>query len=149
MTERQIRQFLGHHAVILGIGNRLWGDDGAGSCLAERLVDRKGLRVIDGGPVPENHLQAVADARPEAILLIDTADFGGEPGEVRLVRGEDLVGQHSLSTHAGSPRVLAEYLRQRTGARVALLAIQPAETGQGERLSPEVARTIARLAAVI
>ncbi|MBT8058689.1 MAG: hydrogenase 3 maturation endopeptidase HyCI [Gammaproteobacteria bacterium] len=146
MLDRQLNEFLGHRAAVLGIGNRLWGDDGAGSRLAAKLEDRDGRRVIDGGAVPENHLRAVAESNPNAILLIDAADFGGRPGECRLLSAEELAGQQSLSTHAGSPRLLAEYLHQRTGARVALLAIQPASNGQGDRLSAEVARTVARLA---
>ena len=81
-------------------------------------------------------------------IATDITDRKLAEDELRIAkqRAEELAGQQSLSTHAGSPRLLAEYLNHRTGARVALLAIQPAETGHGERLSPPVARTVKRLA---
>ena len=124
--------------AILGFGNRLWGDDGAGSVLAERLKAKNpDAAVFDGGMVPENFLEKVAATNPESVLLIDAADFGGEAGEWRIFSGEDLAFT-GLSTHAGSPRMLAAYLEERTGAQVKLLAIQPADVAAGDELSPEV-----------
>ncbi len=124
--------------AILGFGNRLWRDDGAGSVLAERL---KALHpeapVFDGGMVPENFLEKVAAAEPDSILLVDAADFGGEPGQCRALAGEDLAFT-GLSTHAGSPQMLAAYLEARTGAEVKMLAIQPGDVGEGGVFSPEV-----------
>jgi len=137
---------LGGVRAILGIGNRLWRDDGVGSVLAERLKKANPeAAVFDGGMVPENYLEKVAAARPEHILLIDAADFGGQPGEWRLFTGEELAFT-GVSTHAGSPRMLAAYLEERTGARVELLAIQPGDTGEGSELSPQVAVTVDFLA---
>ena len=131
--------------VVLGFGNRLWGDDGAGSILAERLQEANpGAPIIDGGMVPENFLEKVAAARPESILLIDAGDFGGAPGEWRLFSGEELAFT-GISTHAGSPRMLATYLERRTGAQVTLLVIQPGKPGQGETLSPEVEASLSSL----
>ena len=52
-----------------------------------------------------------------------------------------------LSTHAGSPAMLAEYLQARTGARVGLLAIQPGDTSEGGELSPAIAATMQDLVA--
>jgi len=114
--------FLDGRICLLGIGNRYWRDDGAGSVLAEAL-------------------QAIAGRNPDRILFIDATDFGGAPGQVRLLF-PDNVAPSGLSTHAGSLKMLAEYLQARTGAQVALLAIQPADTAAGESLSPEVSNTV-------
>ena len=128
--------------AVLGMGNRLWGDDGAGSVLAERLKSAQpGLAVFDGGMVPENFLEKVAVTQPDSILLVDTVDFGGTPGECRILTGEDLA-HTGLTTHAGSPRILASYLEQRTGAEVSLLAIQPENTAAGALLSDAVRSTV-------
>lgn len=133
--------------AILGFGNRLWRDDGAGSVLAERLeAANPHVPIFDGGMVPENYLEKVAASKPDTILLIDATDFGGEPGEWRLFRGDDLATT-GVSTHAGSPRMLAAYLEARTGANVIFLAIQPSETGEGPELSAVVAATISYLTA--
>ena len=133
--------FLQGRVCVLGFGNRMWRDDGVGSCIAEALQDSPNLDSVDGGFVPENYLEVVASKNPDTILMIDAADFGGEPGEVRLLQPGD-VALAGISTHAGSPQMLGKYLEARTGARVALLAIQPKDTSEGNELSPEVSATL-------
>jgi hydrogenase 3 maturation protease len=139
--EDQIVQFLDGRICLLGIGNRNWRDDGAGSVLAEALQACPELDAIDAGFVPENFLEKVVQTKPDAILFIDATDFGGMPGQVRLLEAEK-VAQSGLSTHAGSLQMLAGYLQARTRTQVALLAIQPADTAAGELLSPEVSHTV-------
>ena len=136
--------FLKGRVCILGFGNRMWRDDGVGSCIAEALQDCPNLDSVDGGFVPENHLEVVASKNPDTILMIDAADFGGTPGETRLLQPGD-VAVAGISTHAGSPQMLGKYLEARTGARVALLAIQPKDTSEGNELSPEVSATLKEL----
>ena len=75
---------------MFGFGNRMWGDDGVGSHLAEALQNAAGIDAVDGGFVPENHLEAVVRTDPDTILLVDATDFGGVSGECRLLRGDDL-----------------------------------------------------------
>ena len=141
MPPDDLASFLQGRVCILGLGNRLWCDDGVGSCIAEALQDCPNLDSVDGGFVPENHLEVVASKNPDTILMIDAADFGGQPGEVRLLQPGD-VALAGISTHAGSPQMLGKYLEARTGARVALLAIQPKDTSEGNELSPEVSATL-------
>jgi hydrogenase 3 maturation protease len=143
-TKTALKNFLTGQVCILGYGNRMWRDDGAGSLLAEALAGNPGLDAIDGGFVPENHLEKVARNNPDTILMIDTADFGGKPGEVRLLMPEDTV-LTGVSTHAGSPQMLAQYLQTRCGAKVGLLAIQPGDTSEGGALSAPVAQTLSDL----
>jgi len=131
--------------AILGFGNRLWRDDGAGSVLAERLKAAcPEAAVFDGGMVPENFLEKVAAAKPDSILLVDAADFGGERGECRVFVGKELAFT-GLSTHAGSPQMLAAYLEARTGVQVRMLAIQPGDVGEGGELSLEVDTAVSGL----
>ena len=136
--------FIKGRVCILGFGNRMWRDDGVGSYIAEALQDYPNLDAVDGGFVPENYLEVVAGKNPDTILMIDAADFGGQPGEVRLLQPGD-VALAGISTHAGSPQMLGKYLEARTGARVALLAIQPKDTSEGSELSPEVSATLTEL----
>lgn len=136
----QLSSFVGEHVCVMGIGNRHWHDDGVGSYIAEALHERPDMNAIDAGFIPENHLEEVAAHHPDSILMIDATDFGGEPGQARLIYPEK-VAYSGVSTHAGSLRMLAEYMHQRTHAPVALLAIQPEDTSAGESLSPAVAET--------
>jgi len=142
--EDQIVHFLHGRICLLGIGNRYWRDDGAGSVLAEALHACPEFDVIDAGFVPENFLEVIAGKKPDRILFLDATDFGGTAGQVRLLF-PDKVAPSGLSTHAGSLKMLAEYLQARTRAQVALLAIQPADTAAGDSLSPEVSNTIKTL----
>ncbi len=146
--EDQLAVFLTGRVCVLGFGNRIWRDDGAGSIVAEALQATQELDAIDGGFVPENHLEVVVRKRPDSILLIDAADFGGHPGEIRLLDHEALISS-GISTHAGSPQLLAQYLENRCHARVALLAIQPADSSAGSSLSPAVSRSVTHLINVL
>ena len=135
-----LSSFAAGRVCVLGIGNRQWRDDGVGSYIAEALAEYPDLDVIDAGFIPENRLEEVARRKPDAILIVDATDFGGEPGQVRLIY-PDKVSYTGVSTHAGSLRMLAEYLHERTRAPIALLAIQPGDTSAGEDLSPAVAES--------
>ena len=142
--EKELPKHLEGQISILGFGNRYWRDDGAGSHIAEALKTVAGLNAVDGGSVPENHLEAVIRNKPDTILLIDAADFGAAPGEARLFSPDELA-LTGLSTHAGSPRMLARYLTARCQARVMMLAIQPVDNSEGEALSAEVSATADQL----
>ncbi len=140
----KLSEFFKGRVGILGFGNRLWRDDGAGSVIAEALSACPDFDAVDGGFVPENYLEKVIENNPETVLLIDAADFDGQPGEVRLLQPDELM-PGGLSTHAGSPQMLARYFEARCGARVGLLAIQPGDVSEGDELSPEVAAAVSHL----
>jgi hydrogenase maturation protease len=101
---------------------------------------------VDAGVAPENHLEKVVAARPDTLLLVDAADWGGRPGSLRLL-APDASGVGGLSTHALSLDLVAAYWAERLPAvRIHLLAIQPAALEWEAGLSPAVAKTVERLA---
>jgi len=140
----QLKQTIDGCVCVLGVGNRYRRDDGAGSLVAEHLVGRTDARSIDAGEAPENYLEQVARSHPDTVLILDAFDFGGAPGDLRILDPE-LAGSSGLSTHALSLRMTADYLSIRTHARLALLAIQPADIGLGTELSEEVSRAVEML----
>jgi hydrogenase maturation protease len=137
----QLIHFIEGRVCLLGIGNRYHHDDALGPYLAEALESRPDYDVIDAGVIPEDYIEMTAHKHPETILMVDATDFGGEPGEVRLLYPEH-VGYSGVSTQAGSLRMLAEFLQARTHARVGLLAVQPADVSDGKGLSPPVSKTL-------
>ncbi len=139
--EGALSRFLTGRVCVLGIGNRMWRDDGVGSVTAEALQNRPELCAVDGGMVPENYLEQVIGHHPDTVLILDAADFDGRPGEMRLLEPREIVSG-GLSTHAGSPAMLAQYLNARAGIRVGLLAIQSGDIDDGVELSPQVAATM-------
>ena len=130
--------------VLLGVGNRLRGDDGAGSLLAARLAARGIDRAFDGGTTPENYCELVAALSHRTVFIADAACFGGREGEVRLLDPRSL-GAGAFSTHGISLRPLAAYLEERCGCRVVVVGIQPAAARDGEGVSPAVTGAVAEL----
>jgi hydrogenase maturation protease len=137
----QLAHFIDGRVCLLGIGNRHHHDDAVGPYLAEAIESRPDYDVIDAGITPEDYIEKAALKHPGTILMVDATDFGGEPGEVRLLYPEH-VAYSGVSTQAGSLRQLAEYLKARTHARIGLLAVQPADTSDGKGLSTPVSRTL-------
>ncbi len=134
----------GGKVVVVGIGNTLRADDGAGSLVAERLRERYPDVVFDAAQAPENYLAPIRRADPDVVVLVDAADFGGSPGEVRAATAEDVEGL-MMGTHAAPLSVFMRVLKDETGADVMLLAVQAATTTLGADMTREVADAVGNL----
>jgi hydrogenase 3 maturation protease len=140
-----LKKRLSGKAVIVGIGNTLRCDDGAGSILARRLKSRVAYTVYDTGSSPENYLGKIAKDNPDTILLVDAVDFAGKPGELKVLEGKDLKTANLFSSHNASLTLLINYLRGNTRADIIMLIIQPQLISLGETLSPQVQASLDRL----
>jgi hydrogenase 3 maturation protease len=134
--------------VVIGIGNDLRGDDGAGLIAARELAEETGAPLILAGEVPENYLDVVRRYAPEWVLLVDAADFGAQAGETVILRFEPSKTSPargvSPSTHHPSLTLLRRYIAEEMGAEVWLLGIQPKRIDPGAPLSDEVREAIPR-----
>jgi hydrogenase maturation protease len=75
-------------ALVLGFGNVLLSDDGAGVRLVERLRSELGAdaaEFVDGGTLSFSLLPYVEATH--SMLVVDAADLGGEPGTIGLFEG--------------------------------------------------------------
>jgi hydrogenase maturation protease len=132
--------------VLLGIGNALRGDDGAGPRLA-RTFRRDGWVSLDAGTMPENFTSRIRQEHPDIVVLVDAADMGLPPGEFRripLPRVADL----SLGTHAGSLTPFISFIASFV-KEVVLIGIQPKEIRDQASLSPAVTQGIEHLTTVL
>jgi hydrogenase 3 maturation protease len=115
--------------AVVGVGNTMRGDDGAGilvvRALAERLAGAPNVLLIDGSTAPENFTGPLRRFRPDLVIEIDAAHLEQPPGTVAWVDWRDADGM-SASTHTLPPSVLATFLSADLGCRVSLLGIQPA-----------------------
>ncbi|MHC5056482.1 MAG: hydrogenase maturation protease [Planctomycetota bacterium] len=137
--------------VVIGVGSDLRGDDAFGVLAARELARTLGsssedIEVLEGGVAPENLAERAARNSPRTVVLIDAADFDGEPGELKLLVPEDLGWSLGGATHAPSLELLATYLKGRCGARTIMLAAQPASTEFGEGISPALEAAASRAA---
>ncbi len=130
---------------VVGVGNVLKGDDGAGPALVALLSDRgAAFPLVDACEVPENYGGWVAKQSLEAVVFVDAVDFGGAAGEWRLIPFEDLMLSAS-NTHRLSLHFLIHYLTERWKGEAILAGVQPKSMKLGEGLSSEVARGIESL----
>ncbi|MFA5355852.1 MAG: hydrogenase 3 maturation endopeptidase HyCI [Candidatus Omnitrophota bacterium] len=131
--------------IIVGIGNTLRSDDGAGSLLAGRIKEKVSFTVFDAGESPENYLGKIVREAPDTIVLIDVADFGGKPGEFSFVEATNIKTPGLYSTHNASISLIINYLQSNLKADIILLIIQPKSLDFGDTLSPEVAQVLDKL----
>lgn len=145
--ERDLRNWLTgmKRLAIVGIGNRLRGDDAVGVKVINKLKGKTGGNVllIDAGTTPEIYTDVISNFKPTHILFIDAARFNKEPGFKKIVDVEKIKGL-SLSTHSISLDTLANYLNLRLNsqAKIALLGIQPKCLEFKEGLSNEARRAV-------
>lgn len=123
---------------IVGMGNRLRGDDGVGPEIIKRLNSPlPGLLLFDVGEAPENYLGKIVKQKPDIIILIDAVDFNAPPGTIKVMEKDDIKDE-SLSTHNVSLNLIAKYLNKETSADVFVLGIQPETTEFGREISRPV-----------
>ncbi|HDI11752.1 MAG TPA: hydrogenase 3 maturation endopeptidase HyCI, partial [Candidatus Acetothermia bacterium] len=121
--------------VLLGVGNPLARDDGVGVWIAEHL-QAPGWTAIPAYRAPENVLGKIASLRPELLVVVDAAEMGLPPGEVRRLPVP--AAREMLGTTHGLPLPFILRFLQDAAGEVFFLGIQPREVGIGEGLSPEV-----------
>lgn len=138
-------ELLARDWLLVGVGNEMRGDDAFGPLLARSLI-REGLPALDAGTAPENVTGAVRARAPSVVVLADAVDFGGLPGEVRLLEPGSLAAGGS-TTHDAGLGLLAAFLEAELGCRVVLLACQPARTGFGEPPGPATEQAVDALVA--
>jgi hydrogenase 3 maturation protease len=137
-----LKAHLNGRVIILGIGNTLRSDDGAGSLLASRIKDKVSFKVFDSGSTPENYLEKIIKENPETLVILDAADFGGSPGEFKVLEAEELSTVNFFSTHNASITLTINYLKNSIKADIIILIIQPKTIAFSDNLSEEVTKSI-------
>ncbi len=125
--------------MIVTAGNSLRNDDGVGPFIAAGLKQFKNNKfiLVDAGMTPENSIDEVISARPGKVVFIDAADFGGAPGEIRIVP-EESISDFTLSTHVFPLSAIARIAGEDTGAAVFFICIQITNASLGETICKEV-----------
>jgi len=146
--------------VVLGLGNRIQGDEALGSLVVEqlsadgspveRLPEPGSIDLVDGGTVGLALLPRLEDA--DGLIVVDLIDGDRDPGTLQdidgtlLLRRDIVMGVHDL----GATELLATL--QLMGAmprRIRVVGIQPKRISLGTELTPEVAATVPALVATV
>jgi hydrogenase maturation protease len=114
--------------------------------LAEQVAHRDDIELMDGGTLSFTLAGAIEDA--EQLIVIDAAQYDGEPGTTKVFIGEQMDvfvgGNRKRSVHEVSlidllmiARLAGQLPQQR-----ALIGIQPRDIDWGETPTPPVAAAI-------
>jgi hydrogenase maturation protease len=133
--------------LVLGVGNVLFADDGAGLLVLaelERDAAQWGDQVefLDGGTQGLALLDRIAHRR--ALLVLDAVALGAEPGTVHILRGWSHAGGRASTAHESN---VAELLQTSTllgecPEQVTVIGIEPEKIGTGIGVSDAVARAV-------
>jgi hydrogenase 3 maturation protease len=144
----QLREFGGNKTVIVGIGNVLKGDDGAGPLICQQLKGKICAETIDAGTVPENYIQLIIKKAPQKLIIIDAVHFEAPAGTIDVFEPQQL-NSLVISTHTLSARLFIDMICRSIKADVYFIGIQPAQTDLGQPVSPEVNAAIGQLLHVL
>ena len=144
-VQKELEKWLlnAERVVVAGIGNPMRMDDFVGVKIVQDLRGKVSEKVylIECETVPESFIQQIMNFNPTHVLLLDAAILGLKPGDLRLVKPEQLTNFPAFSTHMLPLRIFCEYLAKTTKAKIALLLIEPKKVDFGEGLTPEVKAT--------
>ncbi len=110
--------------ILMGVGNDMDGDDGAGPYAYKYASERlpEGWRAMNAENVPENYTAVIRRERPELLAIVDAADMGLKPGEIRRIPKEK-IALLTMSTHSMPLSIFMGFLEESAG-RVVLVGIQ-------------------------
>jgi hydrogenase maturation protease len=120
-------------ALVVGIGNVLWADEGFGVRAVEALhaafAFPPSVTLMDGGTLGLNLLEDVSSSR--RVLVFDAVDYALPPGTLKVLRDAEVPawGKGKLSPHqTGFNDVLAlAQLHGRAPDSIVVIGVQPEE----------------------
>lgn len=134
--------------LVLGIGNLVMSDDGAGVRVVQELQKRyrfpPHVEIMDGGTLGLDLLPKLEGI--ERLLVVDAVETGGKPGTLVRLLGEELpiALQTKISPHQmGLKDLLAvAELMGHAPREMVLVGIQPASIEMGDELSNNIAEQL-------
>lgn len=137
--------------VVTGIGNPLRKDDFVGVEIVRNLRGKVSQLVylIECETVPESFIGPITKFKPTHILLIDAGILSQKFGSSKLIEPDQMVTETAISTHALPLQIFCKYLAKTTGAKMALLVIQPKDTSFGEGLTTELKKAAKHLTDIL
>jgi hydrogenase maturation protease len=140
----------GPEIAVLGLGNLMRTDDGAGVHAIQRLLGSgrlpPGVEVIEGGTLGLDLLPRLEGV--SHLLAIDAVEFGAPPGTLARFANEDLQALpagKSVHLLGFSDLLNGLHLLGRAPREIVLLGVQPKSTYWGITLSPQVAAALDKL----
>jgi hydrogenase maturation protease len=144
------------HTLVLGVGNVLLTDEGAGVHVVRHLLEAypqlPGVTCLDGGTLSFTLAGDIEAA--DQLVVVDAAELRAAPGTIRTFENEAMdrfLGTAKMSVHEVGLLDLMDVARLsgHLPARRLLVGIQPQVFDWGEAPSPEVAAVIPEAARIV
>ncbi len=133
--------------IILGLGNILLKDEGAGVYVAEQIEKMslpENVEVIDGGTASMDILMSMKDVKK--LIIVDALRGGEKPGTVYRLYPEDLFSAPDSYMSLHQINVLEGLiLSKKTGnapQETVIIGIEPKEIDWGLGVTPDIKRKI-------
>ena len=140
----------GRRVVLVGVGSPIRGDDIVGLKVLQFLEGKlpSSVLLLETESVPESYTGSIRDFQPTHVVIVDAANFGGAPGEARIIPPK-AIANSSVSTHSLPLHVFIGYVKQSICQNVILLGIQGVNIDFGAELTPEVEKGAHALAGLL
>lgn len=141
------------NAAIIGVGNVLLKDDGAGVACIEYLeksgMAPPGVKLVDGATMGLSLLDEIK--KYEKVVVVDAVLMGKDPGSIGKFEAAKIISLKSDSNFSLHEIGLAEALKigDKIGfdfSNVVIVGIEPKDVSRGEKLTDIVAEKIQALA---
>ena len=141
--------------LIVGLGNMLLQDEGAGIHILDQLREEGDLPKTVELVYGETGGLAILPILDTAavIIFVDAMEFDGAAGETKVLRGgeifssdETLISMHEVGLREIVSRIL---LAKDTSTEIVLVGIKPKELGTGLQLSLEVEKAVPEIVGII
>ncbi len=127
-----------HTPVILGMGNEINGDDGAGNYIAQELSSKlKHFSVMDAGTQPDNFTKKIAEGNPSHVIFVDAATIEGPGGSLSPIPLED-IDNICFHTHYVPLKYVIQRIREKCDCKFLIIGIKPVSTEPGNSLTEPV-----------
>lgn len=141
--------------LVLGIGNTVMTDDGAGPRVIQRLRERfsfpRDVELLDGGTLGLDLLPRLEGVK--RLIIVDAVETGEPPGSIVRLTGDDIpiAMQTKLSPHQMGLQDLLSVasLQGNLPPETVLWGVQPDSIEMGTELTPEVSAAVERLASAV
>lgn len=137
--------------VVAGIGNPIRSDDYVGLKIVENLRSKvpSNICLLECETVPESFLLEIEEFHPTHVLLVDAALLGLNPGQAKLVELGQVAEFSAVTTHILPLNIFCEYIKRATGAKIALLLIEPKNMEFGEGLTQKLQESSEKLTEIL
>jgi coenzyme F420 hydrogenase subunit delta len=148
--EKQMPEHYKKPVLVLGCGNRLFGDDGFGPAVIEYFTDNyvvpENVATVDAGTGVRNILFdiSLSEERVKRIIIVDAVDAGREPGEIFELDISDIPKKKidDFSMHQLPTSNLLRELKELRSVDVKIISVQVEDIPDSVR--PGLSETLLR-----